>query len=66
MTALSKFLDTEWDTAAKTGSVKTWWVYTGTGKFIKCYTEALAEVVRKRTGWTIVPFITSEVHNGKV
>lgn len=57
---MSKFPDPEWDNAAKTGLVKTWWVYTGNGKFVKCYTEALAEVVRKRTGWTIIPFESKE------
>ena len=66
MIALGAFLDSEWDNAAKTGPIKTWYVYTGTGKFIKCYTEALAEVVRKRTGWTIVPFTASEVPDGKI
>lgn len=57
---MSKFPDPEWDNAAKTGPVKTWWVYTSNGKFVKCYTEALAEVVRKRTGWTIIPFESRE------
>ena len=57
---MNKFPDPEWDNAAKTGPVKTWWVYTGNGKFVKCYTEALAEVVRKRTGWTIIPFESKE------
>ena len=57
---MSKVPDPEWDNAAKTGPVKTWWVYTGNGKFVKCYTEALAEVVRKRTGWTIIPFESRE------
>ena len=51
-----KFIDKEWKEAERTGPIRTWWVYKGSGKFIKCYTEALAEVVRKRTGWIIIPF----------
>lgn len=46
----------EWDTAMKSGKLKTWWVYTGYGKFLKCYTDAAAELVMKRTGWLLEPF----------
>jgi hypothetical protein len=50
------YIDTEWAIAEKTGPVKTWWVDTGTGKFVKMYTEALAKLVSERTGWKITPF----------
>ena len=53
---MTKHPDLEWENAEKEGPVKTWWVIYGDCKFIKCYTEALAEVVRKRTGWIIIPF----------
>ena len=57
-----EIIDEEWDIAEKTGKPQTWWVYPNYKfephtRFVKCYTPALAEVVRKRTGWKIEPFI---------
>ncbi len=55
------FYDEEWDIAEKTGTKQTWWVYPNykyepDKRFLRCYTPALAEVVRKRTGYKIEPF----------
>ena len=47
----------EWDFRERfCGKPKTWWVYTGYGKFIKMYSPALADYVSKCTGWIIEPF----------
>lgn len=52
-----EFYDPEWDFCERfCGKPKTWWVYTGYGKFIKMYSPALADCVRERTGWIIEPF----------
>ena len=58
---MDDFFDEEWDTAEKTGTKQTWWVYPNYKyepykRFLRCYTPALAEVVRKRTGYKIEPF----------
>lgn len=58
---MDDFFDEEWDTAEKTGTKQTWWVYPNYKyepykRFLRCYTPALVEVVRKRTGYKIEPF----------
>ena len=52
----------EWDFRERfCGRPKTWWVYTGYGKFIKMYSEALADYVRECTVWIIEPFGHDEI-----
>lgn len=51
-----KIVDEEWDIAEKTGKPQTWWVYPDYKYEPYKNTPALAEVVRKRTGWKIEPF----------
>ena len=54
---VSDFYVPEWDFRERfCGRPKTWWVYTGYGKFIKMYSNALADYVSKCTGWIIEPF----------
>ena len=54
---VSNFYVPEWDFRERfCGRPKTWWVYTGYGKFIKMYSQALADYVSKCTGWIIEPF----------
>lgn len=54
---VSYFYVPEWDFRERfCGRPKTWWVYTGYGKFIKMYSPALADYVSKCTGWIIEPF----------
>jgi len=63
-----KDIDEEWDLAEKTGKRQTWWVYPDYQhepykRFVKSYTPALAELVRKRNqallhlGYRIEPFL---------
>lgn len=57
----NKVVDEEWEIAEKTGTRQSWWVYTNYPfepykRFIKSYTPALAELVKKRTGYKIEPF----------
>lgn len=54
---IAKFLNPEWFFRERfCVRPKTWWVYTGYGKFIKMYSKALADYVRDCTGWIIEPF----------
>ena len=56
-----RFVDLEWENAEKIGKRQTWWVYPNyrfepEKRFVKSYTPALADLVRKRTGYKIEPF----------
>lgn len=58
----TKFLNPEWFFRERfCGKPKTWWVYTGYGKFIKMYSKALADYVSECTGWIIEPFGHEEI-----
>lgn len=50
--------DTEWEKAENSNEPKKYyWVSKGDnkGKYIRLYTPALADLVKKRTGYTIIP-----------
>lgn len=66
-----EIIDKEWDLAEKTGKRVSWWVYPDYQRepykrFVKSYTPALAELVRKRhqsllySGYRIEPFLGGE------